>query len=70
MSYPKRLVLNVQYPSMNVRTLASQGELIRKNIEEENIGFLINTTELNTVKTLFQLRNANYYKKYVRPIQL
>lgn len=70
MSYPKRLGLNVKYPSMNVRTIGSQLEEQKKTIEEERVEFLINKTELNTVKTLFQLRNAYYYKKYVRPIQL
>jgi hypothetical protein len=70
MSYPKRLGLNVKYPSMNVHTIGAQEELRRQMIEDEKVEFLINKTELNTVKTLFQLRNANYYKKSVRPIQL
>lgn len=70
MSYPKRLGLNASYPSMNVRTLAAQEELQRLQREEEKVEYYINKTELNTVKTLFQLRNAHYYKKYVKPIQL
>lgn len=36
-----------------------------KKGEIENFAF-INTTELDTVKTLFQIRNANYYNKSVR----
>ena len=70
MSYPKRLGLNDKYPSMNVRTIGTQEELRRQMSEDEKVEFLINKTELNTVKTLFQLRNANHSKKYVRPIQL
>lgn len=35
---------------------------IRNNIDDT---FFINTTELNTVKTLFQIRNANFYKKQI-----
>lgn len=70
MSYPKRLGLDVAYPSMDVRTLAAKEELRRLNREAEKVEYFINKTELNTVKTLFQLRNANYYKKYVKPVQL
>jgi len=32
---------------------------------KEEEGLLINTTELNTVKTLFQIRNANYDRKSI-----
>ncbi len=66
----KPLGLNVKYPSMNVHTLAAEAELKRLQREEEKISFYLNKTELNTVKTLFQLRNAHYYKKYIKPIQL
>lgn len=41
-------------------------EKAKKLKKEKEDTFLINTTELNTVKTLFQIRNANYYKKRIR----
>jgi len=58
------------YPSMNVNNLAARVELERLKRERANVKYYINKTELNTVKTLFQLRNAYYYKKYVKPVQL
>lgn len=70
MSYSKRLGLHAAYPSMDIKTLTTKEELDRLKREAEKVEYFINKTELNTIKTLFQLRNANYYKKYVKPVQL
>ncbi|MBP1166330.1 hypothetical protein JOE44_003214 [Chryseobacterium sp. PvR013] len=69
MSYPKRLGLHTQYPSMSISDITQQEILAVKDREEDDVLFL-NKTELNTVKTLFQIRNANYYRKHIKPIQL
>ncbi|RXM61188.1 hypothetical protein [Chryseobacterium sp. CH1] len=55
---------------MKISNLTQQEILTLKNREEEADVFFLNKTELNTVKTLFQIRNANYYRKYIKPIQL
>ncbi|BEV05065.1 hypothetical protein [Chryseobacterium gambrini] len=51
---------------VNSAKIIADKEREKKNffdtVEED---YFINTTELNTVKTLFQIRNANYYKKKV-----
>lgn len=70
MSYPKRLGLHTQYPSMKISNLTQQEILTLKNRKEEADVLFLNKTELNTVKTLFQIRNANYYRKNIKPIQL
>lgn len=70
MSYPTRLGLKTKYPSMNVSNLANQDALLKKERDESTVGFFLNKTELNTVKTLFQIRNAMYYRKLIKPIQL
>lgn len=70
MSYPIRLGLNTQYPSMKVSNLANQDALLKRERDEGNVGFFLNKTELNTVKTLFQIRNAIYYRKLIKPVQL
>lgn len=70
MSYPKRLGLKTKYPSMNIHTITAEAELRRNEREESKVEYFLNKTELNTVKTLFQIRNAIFYKKYIKPIQL
>lgn len=70
MSYPTRLGLKTKHPSMNISNIASQQALVKKERDESTVVFFLNKTELNTVKTLFQIRNANYYRKHIKPIQL
>lgn len=70
MSYPRRLGLNTKYPSMKVSNLTEQETLVQQTREENSVSFFLNKTELNTVKTLFQIRNAIHYKKLIKPIQL
>lgn len=70
MSYPKRLGLKTNYPSMNIHTITAEAEIRRNEREESKVEYFLNKTELNTVKTLFQIRNAIFYKKYIKPIQL
>lgn len=70
MNYPTKLGLKTKYPSTNVLNGANEETLIKREREESSVEFFLNKTELNTVKTLFQIRNAQYYKKYIKPVQL
>ena len=66
----KSLGLKIQHPTMNIDKLTAENELNRRQREAAKVGYFLNSTELNAVKSLFQIRNAHFYKKYIKPVQL